>query len=258
MCLIVFSYKQHPTYDLIFAANRDEAYARATKAAHFWKDHPQILAGKDLKAGGTWMGVTRNGYLSALTNYRDLSVTKENPPSRGHLVLDYLIEESDPEKYMKSVSKRAHLYNGFNLLAGTTDKLMYYSNQLSKARQLSPGLYGLSNHLLNTPWPKVEQARMDLQHAINREQITEEELFEILKNDTQAPDDALPDTGLPLELERAVSSVFIKTRDYGTRGSTVLLIDKDGHVTFTERRYGPEGTDREETARFEFDIENKA
>lgn len=255
MCLIVFSYKQHPTYNLIFAANRDEFYGRPTEAAHFWDDHPDILAGKDLKAGGTWMGITKEGAFSALTNYRDFSITKDNPPSRGHLVLDYLIKNGNPESYLKKVDKKAPLYNGFNLLAGTTDKLMYYSNQQQKIQRLSPGLYGLSNHLLNTPWPKVEQARKDLKHAINQEEINEENLFEILKNDIRAPDDALPDTGLPPDLERAVSSVFIKTDDYGTRGSTVLLIDQQGHVTFTERLYGPGIEDGKETGRFEFDIE---
>lgn len=255
MCLIVFSYKQHSTYDLIFAANRDEFYGRPTEAAHFWDEHPDVLAGKDLKAGGTWMGITRNGAVSALTNYRDFTTTKDNPPSRGHLVLDYLVDGGDPEPYLKKVDERAGLYNGFNLLAGTTDKLMYYSNQVKEIRRLSPGLYGLSNHLLNTPWPKVEQARIDLQHAVNQQDITENRLFGILKNDRKAPDDALPETGLSLELERAVSSVFIDTEDYGTRGSTVLLIDKRGHVTFIERHYGPGLKDGKETARFEFDIE---
>lgn len=255
MCLIVFSYKQHPTYDLIFAANRDEFYERPTRAARFWEEHPYILAGKDLEAGGTWMGITKGGAFSALTNYRDISITKDNPPSRGHLVLDYLIENGDPESYLQKVDKEADLYNGFNLLAGTADKLMYYSNQEQNIRRLSPGLYGLSNHLLNTPWHKVEQAKKDMQRIISQPEMTEKELFEVLRNDVRAPDEALPSTGLSLELERAVSSVFIKTDNYGTRGSTVLLIDKEGQATFTERLYGPEARGGIETNRFEFKIE---
>src|SRR5690625_1819195 len=144
MCLIVFSYKQHPAYDLVFAANRDEFYGRPTEAAHFWEKHPHLLAGTDLEAGGTWKGITRNGTFSALYNSRDFSAAKDNPPSRGHLVLDFLVDEGDPEPYLKKVNEKADLYNGFNLLAGTTDKLMYYSSKLKKTERLSPGLYGLS------------------------------------------------------------------------------------------------------------------
>lgn len=259
MCLIVFSYKQHAEYDLIFAANRDESYDRPTKPAHYWAEHPQVLAGKDLKAGGTWMGINRDGVFSAVTNYRDLTAPPVvgNPPSRGHLVLDYLIDGGDPENYLKRVTRRADLYDGFNLLAGTTDKLMYFSNRQNRPVQLEPGLYGLSNHLLNTPWPKVERARADLDLAVRSNEISEEVLFEILKNDIPASDDKLPETGLPLELERAVSSAFIKTDGYGTRASTLLLIDKEGLVTYTERLYGP-GIDHEkETKRFEFAVETE-
>ncbi|MEX1211791.1 MAG: NRDE family protein [Balneolaceae bacterium] len=253
MCLIVFSYKQHPTYDLIFAANRDEFYSRPTKEAHFWEEHPHVLAGKDLQSGGTWMGITTSGTFSAVTNYRDLSMIKKDAPSRGHLVLDYLVNGGDPETYLDNVDRKANRYNGFNLLAGTTEKLMYYSNKVHEPVRLDPGLYGLSNHLLNTSWPKVEQTREDLRLAIEEEEITEERLFDLLKRDVRAPDEKLPNTGLPRELERAVSSVFIKTEMYGTRSSTILLIDKSGHVTFIERRYGPGVNEEEETSNFEFD-----
>ncbi|MGM0507235.1 MAG: NRDE family protein [Bacteroidota bacterium] len=253
MCLIVFSYKQHPTYDLIFAANRDEFYGRPTKAAHFWDEHPHILAGKDLKSGGTWMGITKQGRFSAVTNFRDMSMIKEEAPSRGHLVLDYLANGEDPKVYLEKVDDNARSYDGFNLLAGSIDKLMYYSNYHEERARLTPGLYGLSNHLLNTPWPKVERARHGLRLAMEDEEITEERIFELLKNDDRAPDQDLPDTGLPRELERAVSSVFIDTVSYGTRSSTILLMDKEGHVTFTERRYGTGEEYGVGTSRFEFD-----
>lgn len=254
MCLIVFSYKQHPDYKLIFAANRDEFYERPTRAAQFWDDHPSVLAGKDLDAGGTWMGITRQGRFSALTNYRNPASRKEDAPSRGHLVRNFLTQELSPRDYAKQTDSRAHKYNGFNLLIGNMEELLYYSNRESKIRRLSPGLYGLSNHLINTPWPKVQQARQQMQNLISRDNITEESLFEILANERQAADNALPETGLSLELERAVSSIFIRTDNYGTRASTVLLIDNYGNTTFTERLFKPGSEHPAESNRFELSI----
>lgn len=255
MCLLVFSYRQHPVYDLVFASNRDEFYGRPTRAAGFWDEHPSVLAGKDLEAGGTWMGIARDGDFSALTNYRDPSISKENPPSRGHLVLDFLVNGDDPEPYLEKVHQAADEYNGFNLLTGNTSRLMYYSNQQKEIKLLEPGLYGLSNKLLDTPWPKVQKAKTDLQLAIKDEEISLDGLFDILVNDKQAPENQLPDTGIPKELERAVSPIFIKTERYGTRNSTVVLIDKSGKVTFEERRYKNGSRQIEDTNRYEFQIE---
>lgn len=254
MCLLVFSYRQHPVYDLIFAANRDEFYERPTKEAAFWEEYPKILAGKDMKAGGTWMGITKSGDFSALTNYRDPSTQKDNPPSRGHLVLDFLTNNSSPEEYLRAVDQKSEQYNGFNLLAGDLNRLMYYSNQERKLHDLVPGLYGLSNKLLDTPWPKVQKAKADLQTIIQSEEIPEEALFELLRHDQPAPDDQLPDTGIPRELERAVSPIFIKTDQYGTRNSTVVLADKSGKVTFEERRFKNGSQKLEEVNRYEFEI----
>lgn len=255
MCLIAFSYKQHPRYDLIFAANRDEFYERPTREARFWDDHPGVLAGKDLKAGGTWMGINRTGKFSALTNYRDLRMRKEDPPSRGHLVLQFLILADGSEEYLQKVDQTAGEYNGFNLLAGTVESLMYYSNKSRKIISLEQGLYGLSNHLLDTPWPKVEEAKQELSELIQQDEIEEQALFDILKNDTPAPDSALPDTGIPREVERAVSSIFIKTENYGTRCSTILFIDKEGLVTFEERRFKNGTLEEIEKNRYGFVIE---
>jgi uncharacterized protein with NRDE domain len=241
MCLLAFSYKQHPNYEFIFATNRDEFYDRPTRPAQFWDDDPSVLAGKDLKAGGTWLGITKDGKFSALTNYRDPSIQKEDPPSRGHLVLDYLRGGKAIDQYLQDVDKKANLYNGFNLLGGelfgTDSKLMYYSNQQQEIRALEAGLYGLSNKLLDTPWPKVKRAKRELASMIRSESVTEEKLFELLQDDRKAPDEELPDTGIPHELEKAVSPIFIKTDKYGTRNSTVILVDKYGKVTFEERRY---------------------
>jgi len=258
MCLIVFSYKQHPNYPLILAANRDENHDRPTRPAQFWDDHPDLLAGKDLKAGGTWMGIRRDGNFSALTNYRDPSIRRENSPSRGHLVLDFLIHPRSANDYLQQVDHIADRYMGFNLLVGSIDQLGYYSNQEGIIRLLNAGLYGLSNHLLNTPWPKVERAKKQLNIILENESISEESLFKLLADDHQAPEDQLPDTGIPREIEKKVSSIFIKSDGYGTRCSTILLIDNDGHITFSERRFKAGTLEIEDESRFEFSITETA
>ena len=239
MCLIVFAYKTHPEYKLILAANRDEFYARPTRAAGFWEqeDCPNLLAGKDLEAGGTWMGVTKDGKWSALTNYRDFSMHRENPPSRGELVLNYLKGEASPKSYLEGLQPRAKEYNGFNILVNDENRLLHYSNYSDEITEIGAGVHGLSNALLNTPWRKLELAKADLKQAVDHEHLDKEELFALLRNDQPAPDEELPETGLPFELEKAVSSVFIKTDNYGTRCSTLLLIKNDGSTEFTERRF---------------------
>lgn len=255
MCLVAFSYRQHSHYDLIFVANRDEFYERPTRAAQFWEEHPGILAGKDLKAGGTWMGINRAGEFSALTNVRDPDMKKEDPPSRGRLVLEYLAGPDEPGCYLQKIDREADRYDGFNLLTGTPDSLFYYSNKTRSVQQLESGLYGLSNHLLNTPWPKVTRAKKELSKQLASSSIDEEALFELLKDDSLAPETELPDTGIPKELERAVSPVFIRTERYGTRCSTLLLIDKNGEVTFEERRFKPGSTKLSEASRYEFSLD---
>ncbi|MDZ7715148.1 MAG: NRDE family protein [Balneolaceae bacterium] len=255
MCLIVFSYKNHPKYDLVFAANRDEFYKRPAKAAQFWDEHPHILAGKDLSAGGTWMGVTKNGFLSALTNYRDPSIQKNDPPSRGHLVLNYLIEEKEPESYIKEIDQKADQYNGFNLVAGHFNELAYYSNQQQGYQILNPGVYGLSNHLLDTPWPKVKQTKNELSNLLEQTDINKEQIFNLLIHDQPAPEEELPDTGIPKEIEKAVSPPFIKMDEYGTRSSTVLLITKSGEVIFEERRFKSGSQKVKNKNQFKFNIE---
>lgn len=254
MCLIVFSYQQHPGYDLILAANRDEKYDRPTRRARFWAENSDLLAGKDLQGGGTWMGVTKSGAFSAITNFRDPEIQKENPPSRGHLVLDYLKSGGDPANYLHQVDEEADQYMGFSLLAGTPDKLAYYSNQQQKVRGLDSGLYGLSNHLLDTSWPKVERAKEELRQAMEQETVFEEALFKLLANEQKAPDEKLPNTGIPREIEKRVSPVFIKGEKYGTRCSTILLIDTNGEVTFNERRYKAGTQELEEENRYQFSI----
>lgn len=257
MCLIVFGYKSHPKYDLVFAANRDEFHQRPTRAARFWDRYPHVLAGKDLQAGGTWMGVAKNGSFAALTNYRDPEIQKENPPSRGHLVLDYLKESTSPEYYLHKVDKEADAYNGFSLLVGTVQNLMYYSNRQQTQIEVKPGIHGLSNHLLDTPWPKVERAKEKLADIMNATDLSEEALFELLADEQKPPENRLPDTGIPRHLEKKVSPIFIKSEDYGTRCSTILLIDKNGEVSFTEKRFKAGTKQTKESNRYRFSIEEQ-
>ena len=255
MCLITFSYRQHPDYPLIFAANRDEHYKRPSRNAEFWDDHPNLLAGKDLKAGGTWMGITKQGTLAALTNYRDPSIQKDTPESRGHLVRDFLTNTEEAASYLQNVDKQAQNFEGFNLLAGTLNQLYYYSNQTNKIIQLDSGLYGLSNHLLDTPWPKVQGAKEKLQAMIQDDAVSEHALFNLLADDREAPEDQLPETGIPREIEKKVSPIFIKSDGYGTRASTVLLIDNKGQVTFTERNFAAGTQQVDDENRYQFSIQ---
>jgi uncharacterized protein with NRDE domain len=235
MCLLLVSYKTHTKYKMIIAANRDEFYNRPASSADFWNDEPIILAGRDLQAGGTWLGITKNGRFAAITNYRDLKKMKANAPSRGELVKKFLTDSDSLPEFSKRLSSSSDLYNGYNLLFADKENLYYFSNQTKKLLELSPGIYGLSNHLLDTPWPKVEKSKKSFKNILNKEFISTEDLFDILSDSSIPPDELLPDTGLELEIERAVSPIFVKTPLYGTRSSTVILIDYDGIVKFTEK-----------------------
>lgn len=236
MCLIFLSVQDHPQYKLIVAANRDEFYQRKTAAAAYWHDHPEILGGRDLEAQGTWMAMSKNGRIAMVTNYRDIRNIKPHAPSRGVLVTDYLLETNSPEHYLKQVETRDKEYNGYNLIVGSADELWYHSNYKEGVSKLSSGLHGLSNHLLNTPWPKVERGLDKMKKTLAGD-ISPAKLFEVLFDDVIAQDDKLPDTGVGLERERILSSMFIKSPGYGTRCSTILLVDKDNHVQFSERVY---------------------
>jgi uncharacterized protein with NRDE domain len=254
MCLIFFSIKQHPTYKLVVAANRDEFYNRKTAAADFWKDNPNIVGGRDLEANGTWMGMTTSGKISMLTNYRDPKNINPHAPSRGQLVSDYLEQNIAPEKYLKWIESKAATYNGFNLLVGTTEEFFYLSNYKAGINKIESGLYGLSNHLLETPWPKVSRGKQKLAQLLKTETISSQLLFEFLYDNERAPDDQLPDTGIGLERERALSSMFIKSPGYGSRCSTVILIDQENNVEFSERVYDL-STFEYSTKMFRFKIE---
>lgn len=235
MCLILFAYELHPRYRLILAANRDEFYARPSSAAAFWDDAPNILAGRDLQEGGTWLGITRQGRFAALTNYRDPATLRAEAPSRGRLVCDFLRGRDVPPDYLTSIRSGASAYNGFNLLVGDRHDLFCFSNQGTSAR-LIPGLYGLSNHLLNSPWPKVERGKAALQDLLkDGREPGAEEIFALLADRSRPADADLPDTGIGPEWERILASIFITSPVYGTRSSTVLKIGYNGHIDFLER-----------------------
>lgn len=256
MCIILLACRAHADYPLIVAANRDEYYARPTARAAFWEDAPELLAGRDLEHKGTWLGVTRGGRFAAVTNFRDPVAVKKGAPSRGHLVSDFLRSWETSAAYLNRIVPRAQEYNGFNLFAGWGAEVYYYSNRDGAPALLAPGIHGLSNHLLNTSWPKVEQGKRALAALLRRDApFTTEDFFRILADRAQAEDSALPHTGVGLELERMLSSVFIKTPVYGTRSSTLLMIDRAGRLTFTERTYAP-GSEEGSDACFQFEIEN--
>jgi len=253
MCLIFLSLHQHPVYKLILAANRDEFYARKTEAAHFWKDHSEIVGGRDLEAMGTWMAMNKNGRISLVTNYRDPLNINPKAPSRGQLVSDFLLRNQSAVEYLKAVEERGKLYNGFNLLAGTPDALYYYSNYREGIEKIPDGVHGLSNHLLDTPWPKVERGKKKFKDMLSSSVIEPNALFEFLYDEQRAQDIELPDTGIGLERERALSSMFIKTVGYGTRCSTVVLVDNKNHVVYAERVYDTD-TFRFTSSEFKFQI----
>lgn len=238
MCILFAAYDVHPDYRLIIAANRDEFYGRPTERAHFWDDEPTILAGRDLQKMGTWMGMTTRGRFAALTNYRDPVQDTRNKQSRGHIVRDFLTENSEPKDFLIDLQKQRTQYQGFNVLVADDQTLMYYSNVENKIKSLKPGLYGLSNHLLDTPWPKVEKGKAYMKHLLStRKTIDKEDLFRILADEELVSKEQLPNTGVPIDLEEKLSAIFIQTPEYGTRCSTVITIDREGAVTFTERTF---------------------
>jgi uncharacterized protein with NRDE domain len=235
MCVIFFAHKVHPICPLIVLANRDEFYDRPTAAAGRWLDHPQIFAGRDLLGGGTWLGVTDSGRFAAVTNYREPDSSK-GLLSRGDLVVDFLKGNGSPSEYVEQIKAKADEFSGFNLLAGIAgDELSYFSNRGAAAELLQPGIYGLSNHALNTAWPKVTRGLGVFESLISFENISKEDCFALLTDETIAADGDLPDTGVGIDRERQLAPIFIRTPNYGTRSSTVVLFDCDGRFDFEEK-----------------------
>ncbi|MFP4393384.1 MAG: NRDE family protein [Desulfohalobiaceae bacterium] len=241
MCVAFLALGQHPEYSLILAANRDEFYKRATQGASFWQEAPYVLAGRDLEAGGTWMGVTLRGHLALLTNFREPGKSRENVPSRGELVREYLLQEPEPGQYLQRLQEIGSSYSGFSLLFGQGQELYYYSNRSQdQGQKLQSGIYGLSNSFLDSPWPKVKLGKELLTRHLEQEQDPDPgELEKLLCRRDRFQDQELPDTGVGLELERFLSPIFILGRTYGTRASSILLLDRRGGLYFSEKRFVP-------------------
>lgn len=237
MCLIVVGWRVDPDYPLILAANRDEFHARPSAPAARWADAPEIFGGRDLEAGGTWLGVTDRGRFAAVTNVREPGMAK-GERSRGELTDRFLRSASTPADFAAGID--GPCYAGFNLLLGDEETLLYCSNRNGEPRRLEPGVYGLSNHRLDTPWPKLLKARQGLIDALPR-LPDENPLFELLADTDIETDERLPDTGVPLAWERLLSAVFVRSENYGTRASTVLLKKADGSLRLHERSFGPDG-----------------
>lgn len=240
MCLILVAHQAHPAYRLVVAANRDEWFRRPTAAAAFWPDAPEVLAGRDLEQSGTWLGVTRGGRFAAITNFRDPGSHRLQAPSRGRLVSDFLRTDLEPAEYLDQLRPDAAAYNGFSLLVGDGGTLWYLSNREGEIRELAPGIYGLSNHLLDVPWPKVRLGKEALAARLDS-CVNAETLLTLLDDTRSAPDAELPGTGIGLDWERRLSSLRIVAEGYGTRSSTALLIGADGQVCFVERSFSERG-----------------
>lgn len=241
MCLIAIAWRAHPACRLIVAANRDEYFRRPSAPAGFWDDHRGVLAGRDLEAGGTWLGITLGGRFAALTNYRNPAERRTGVPSRGALVSDFLTGKAGPSEYLKEVQKAAPNYNGFSLLVGDTDSLWFLSNRGGGPLRVKPGVHGLSNHLLDTPWPKVERARAKFAKQLERP-FDAAAAFELLSDTERAPSAELPSTGVSIELEERLSAIrILAAGGYGTRCSTALCFTNDGRVEFHERSFREDG-----------------
>jgi len=250
MCLILLAWRAHPQYPLIFAGNRDEHYTRPSAPADFWQDAPDVCGGRDLEKGGTWLGLTRAGRFAAVTNYRDGLAARPAPRSRGSLTADFLLGDAPPRDYLDGIVPNANNYGGFTLLAGDIDQLYSLSNRGAGVAALSPGVHGLSNHLIDTPWPKVARGKARVSALLGADENgLVQGLFEALADCSPAPDPDLPDTGVGLQRERELSPAFIAGDRYGTRASTVLLVDARHEAHFLERRFGPGGAPLGETTR---------
>ncbi len=253
MCLILFAYDTAGGNRLVLAANRDEFYSRKTAAMHYWEDHPSLLAGRDLDAGGTWFAVHKNGTFAALTNYRDPASLKTDAPSRGDIIPQLLDSGKSIKQGLEDLQSDCRRFNGFNLLAWDGRNLYWFSNVTEEIQTIEPGIHGLSNHLLNTKWPKVQKGKSELGRAIGPEgHIHRERIFDFLKDTTRFADENLPDTGVGRECERMLSPVFITSETYGTRSSTLLVVDDAGGIDVTERSFDADNGNQATENRFRF------
>ena len=241
MCLIVLAWHARADLPLVVAANRDEWRDRAAQPAHWWPDHPELLAGRDLQAGGTWMGITRGGRFAAVTNFRDPAERRTTAKSRGGLVTEFLLGSDSPARFLSNLSARANDYNGFNLILGDGATLFYYGSREGVPRAIEPGVHGLSNHTLDEPWPKVVKGNLAMDSALQAGDPAPA-LFDMLSDAQGASDEVLPNTGVGIAWERRLASALITGPDYGTRASTVLTVAASGEAKFEERTRTADGS----------------
>ena len=239
MCIALIAHQAHAFYPLIIAANRDEFHARPTLPAHWWPEN--VLAGQDVVAGGTWCGIHRSGRVALLTNFRDGKPRDPSARSRGELVVTALVSTRPPQRVLTDVLSSSEKYQGFTLVSGKPGELFYTSNRNWMVKRVPAGVSGLSNNFLDTPWPKVERAKQRLKDALTEPLVEPAVLFDLLRDATPAGDHELPDTGVGIELERMLSSPFIIGGNYGTRSSSVLLVDRLGGVELIERAFDSTG-----------------
>ncbi|MEM7292738.1 MAG: NRDE family protein [Pseudomonadota bacterium] len=254
MCLILLAYKCHPDYPLIVVANRDEHYSRPTAAASVWPESSGIIAGRDLQAQGTWLGVTASGRFAAVTNYRSSDSAVPTDTSRGDLVTGFLRSSHSASQYLSDLVCGSDFYQGFNLLVFDGTTLACAANHGSDRLQiLAPGVHGLSNAQMNTAWPKVTNGKARLQTLINRPEFEIDDLVQLMLDRAVPQDRDLPETGVSLEMERLLSPAFIESETYGTRSTTAVMISNQGEVDFVERSHGGDDEERV-TQRFHYSV----
>ena len=235
MCLVAIAWQAHPDFPLLISANRDEFFERPTKGIHQWESG--FYGGKDLRSGGTWLGFHPNGRWALLTNYRDFFSQRKAQISRGKLVQSWLESEISPEAYLEGIKEVQDQYEGFNLLVSDGKDLWYLSNYAKKIQNIEPGIHGLSNGLINAPWPKTDLAKAQLKDIINKTP-SEDDLLSILKSTDRHPLDQLPKTGIPPEMEIGLSSQLVRLgENYGTVSATAVIQEKDGLIRMKERKF---------------------
>lgn len=246
MCLVVIAWQVHPDYPLVVAANRDEFHERPAEAMHWWRDAPDVLAGRDLQAGGTWLAISRSGRYAGVTNVREAGTPRADARSRGELVSRYVAGSDSALQFAEAVDDDA--YRGFNMFAGDGSELLYMSNRGSPPRLLAPGIYGISNALLDTPWPKLLRTRERVAEVIRSGIVAPEALLDLMTDRTPAPDNELPGGTADIDLARAASAPFIVHPLYGTRCSTALIRESGGATIVAERRYRRTGSTEGESS----------
>ncbi|MFN2239760.1 MAG: NRDE family protein [Thermoanaerobaculia bacterium] len=254
MCIIFVAFRTHPDYRLVVAANRDEFRDRPTEAAHRWKDGGGIIGGRDLRSGGTWMGIHTDGRFAALTNFREpAAAPAEDSPSRGDLVVSYLQSGGVPQVWLASLAHRSGQWGGFSLFVSDLGELAHLSNRRNVPDSLGPGIWAVSNGLLGDPWPKVERGKAEFRKVVEQSGADVERLMALLRDDSAADPSDLPDTGVGPERERELSPIFIRGQLYGTRSSTVLRIREDGRGSLIEQQWSGDGK-AEGRVELEFDV----